>query len=276
MKAFLKKNGVLITVLIILSIIAAVSGRFFQGQLLTAVPKGSQSQSVLVSTRACTSEGTMFFGLVRIDDVVSTFQKEASAVTAEREKFLRSSSDWTCPLLGDSTEPLMPALDTLSKKLPGWHYSYPVDSGEAITVAIHKPATFETFDSVMGELLFEYECKLSEMQGNEISVIFQNGDITDPTCGDKCPATKDIPELVRRADPFYRRITDERNRARYAIERTIQSLRSFEMQYPITRDLICFARASLDLRSEMSLLADATSCMPKIWDAATSLHDRAP
>ena len=299
-KAFLKKNGVLLGVLTVLSIIAAVSGQYFQGQLLfTTVPKGSQASAVLASTRACTSEGTMFADLQRIDAVVDTFQKEASAVTAEREKFLRASSEWSCPLLGDSAEPEMPVLAALTKKLPGWHYPYPVANGDATaTVPVQKPSTFDTFDSVLTELLREYECKLSEMQENAAPLILQNADLSgqsfccnqgvcglasdqcdgpatqDPMCGGQCLPSRDIATLVTRSDPFYRRITVERNRARYAIDRTIQSLRSYEMQYPITRDLLCFARASLDLRSEMSLLADATSCMPKIWNAATSLHDK--
>jgi hypothetical protein len=296
---FLRKHGILLSILAVLSVVAA-SGSLLRGQLIPPfLSGGSSGTATFPSLRACGPEGTIFEPFERIDDVVQAFQGEASAVTAEREMFLKTPSAWTCPLLGEDAEPPMPKLQSLASRLPGWYYPYPAQGfGELSISAVEKPVPFESYGSVLGELLREYECKLSEMQGNAEALVLRNADssaqyfccsagtcqeasascqgaqTTDPLCGHECPAGGDITDLLTRSDPFYRRLTVERNRGRYAVERTVEGLRSFEMEYPVTRDLLCFARASLDLRSEMSLLADALSCMPKIWNAGTSLHDR--
>lgn len=64
------------------------------------------------------------------------------------------------------------------------------------------------------------------------------------------------------------------HRVQRALERTLHTMRSFDGNYGAARNIWCYELASLDLRNELGLVADATSCMPKIWDAVTSLHDR--
>jgi hypothetical protein len=149
----------------------------------------------------------------------------------------------------------------------------------------------------------EYECHLTDLQDKAVPLILENADYpnttqfccaggrckasggstvcdgpltSDPLCDESCESVFTSADMVARLGPFYMRASEERTRARVAIERTMLTLRSFEVNYGYARDLMCYARASLDLRNELSLIADATSCMPKIWDALTSLHDRKP
>jgi hypothetical protein len=79
---------------------------------------------------------------------------------------------------------------------------------------------------------------------------------------------------MKRMPTLHEDIQRERQVSRVAVERSLATMRSFEMNYAIARQFVCYQRASLDLKNEMSLLADAVSCMPKIWDAVTSIHDR--
>jgi len=168
-----------------------------------------------------------------------------------------------------------------------------------------KPVTFDGFASVVSEFQREYECKLSEIQEWAISIVKGNEDIDLPAtfcctsdgCTQKTPETapycgpdeypnqplcdpacawtqQNSAEFEHRLTGLVERMTKERMHSRAAVERSLLALRSFELNYTIARQLLCYERASFDLRNELSLLSDAVSCMPRIWDTVTSLHDR--
>lgn len=267
----------------------------------SVTPPNPQLQSILDLRRACSSKGTIFEGITSIDDLVELFQTEASAITDERMTLLETPSKWVCPAKGtDPSDPPMPKLTSLSARLPGWSYEYPSPFGFG-TVTLLRPVTFSSFSSILTELGREYECRLLELRDEALSTVVLNRDLpkgtmfccssgeckqqtpdvvctgpstASPVCDNQCSLSIDMAELAQRFGPYIARAETERTRAKVAIERTVELFRSYDLNYAHARDLMCYARASMDLRAEMNLLATATSCIPKIWDAVTSLHDR--
>lgn len=200
-------------------------------------------------------------------------------------------------------DPPMPVLNALASALPGWGYYSEQAFVSLITRPTPRPVTFDAFSAILNEFQREYECKLTLLQEDVLAGIAQNADTAanaqfccsdngcvrsddtlaqctgaltnDPLCGNACSINITASDIASRLKPYHEELTLERNRSRIALERTLHTLRSFEVNYVVARQLMCSQRASLDLRNEMSLLADAVSCMPKIWDAVTSIHDRA-
>lgn len=305
-RTLLTKYRALVVLILSLAAVTMSTNIALRGQLLPSPGSGNQASGappIPDLARTCTSEGTLFEGGESLEDIRHTFKKEVSKVVAEREEFLQTPSKWTCPKSIDEESQLsFPLLEELAEKLPGWSYEYQVSfGGGLVPVVKQKPVTFENFSSILGELLREYECRLVEMQDIALPLLLRNADIpedsqycciaeechvasdpsicqgaptSDPLCGRSCPVILTTADAAERLPRFAEQLQTERTRARSALERTVLALRSAEMNYGYARDLSCYARAALDLRSELGLLADAMSCMPKIWDAVTSLHDR--
>ncbi len=214
--------------------------------------------------------------------------------------FLGGAASSTSPMVID---PPMPVLNALANSLPGWHYYTDQSFLGLVSRPTPRLVTFDAFGAILNEFQREYECKLTLLQSDVLEGVAGNRDTersdqfccsadgcvnavtsvntctspitSDPTCNAACPINITASDLASRLKPYHEELTLEKNRARIALERTMHTLRSFEVNYVIARQLTCSQRASLDLRNEMSLLADAVSCMPKIWDAVTSIHDRA-
>ena len=266
-----------------------------------ATPPNPLLQSTLDLRRACSSKGTIFENIRSIDDLVEIFQTEASAITDERMTLLETPSKWVCPTKGtDPSDPPMPKLTSLSARLPGWSYEYPSPFGFG-TVTLLRPVTFSSFSSILTELGREYECRLLELRDEAISTVSLNYDLPkgtmfccssgqckeqtpnvactgpstpSPFCDNQCSLFIEMSDLASRYGPYVARAETERTTAKVALEPTVELFRSYDLNYAHARDLMCYARASMDLRAEMNLLATVTSCIPKIWDAVTSLHDR--
>jgi hypothetical protein len=163
--------------------------------------------------------------------------------------------------------------------------------------------TWNAFSSIVAEYQRVYECRLAEITSRALLVVSSNLDYdqpaefccdktvdacvlktfstackaaptADPRCDKQCDITVNSFEIARRLGPLIERMSIERAHARVALERTLNTLRSFETNYAIARQLNCYERASIDLQNELSLLSDASSCMPRIWDVVTSIHDR--
>jgi hypothetical protein len=209
----------------------------------------------------------MFEGKRLLRDVIPLYHTTVAAVVAERETYLSTSSEWDCEM-----EPAMPMLMALARELPGWYYSVLTPGLSSVSYQL-RPVTFDAFSSILGEFLREYDCKLLDMEGQASVAIAQGEDLGSLCTTSPCPELSSG-DLGVRIDAYIQFLQGERHRARVALERTLHAMRSFDVQYDAARSLLCYERAALDLRNEMSLLADATSCMPKIWDTVTSLHDR--
>lgn len=269
----MKKHSLLLTVLLSLSIAVGLSNALLRGQLLGggSGPPGSLFTAPGQS-RACASQGTMFENIHQPTKVTELFSLRMNAIVDERLRLLNTPSAWSCIASGGVQQPLMPELQALADDMPGWHYVMQTAVlGSPQTLVNRKPVTWENFSSVALEFVREYECKLSELQDQAINVVLTDNDIENPDPAGLYSAT-----LASRITNLIQLMTDERQRARTATERTINTLRSFEMHLPFTLQMHCMQRTAMDLKNTLALTADAVSCMPKIWDSVTSIHDPLP
>lgn len=302
----LSRYRLLVLTLLVLFAVGG-SSRFLRGQLVgDSGDSGDAARAIPEeSLRSCSSVGTIFEGIDNLDDVREIYASSMSSIVGERENLLANPAAWACGS-GSAGEPPISALKALAAKMPGWHYrvTVPVLLGSA-SVPLQRPVRFASFASIVAEFQREYECKLSEIRDRTLAHVALNDDIdpqaqfccisvgdtggcreqsdqtlcmtpltNDPTCGEQCPVLLYVSDLTTRVPALPAAVDRERQVSRAAVEQTLHTLRSFELNYAIARQLMCYQRASLDLKNEMSLLADAVSCMPKIWDSVTSLHDR--
>ena len=305
LKSMAKKNGLLLVILTLLAIVAG-SSRVLRGSLIvgtTYTPRTSTSSPVdeLPSLRTCSATGTVFEKIWNFSEAEKIFRKDMGSVTDERLKLLTGASRWSC--LKDE-QPPMPALQQMAALLPGWHFQeqYPAPGAVATKTSL-RPVTWNAFSSIVAEYQRVYECRLAEITSRALLVVSSNLDYdqpaefccdktvdacvlktfstackaaptADPHCDKQCDITLNSFEIASRLGPLIERMSIERAHARVALERTLNTLRSFETNYAIARQLNCYERASIDLQNELSLLSDASSCMPRIWDVVTSIHDR--
>lgn len=270
---FFRRNRALVIILLVL-VTAAVGSRIVQradllggGGNEVVVTASSQSSEQATDTYACTSKGSPIFEKInKPADAIQAFRDNVAAVVTEREELLATPSKWKCSTDSpDSVDPDMPVLRNLAGQLPGWRER---SGPNAYTL---RPVTFASFSAILTEFEREYECKLAEFQDQTVQVVGAGNDGD----GTQKPI-ENLDDFRQRGYTHYRTMKDERQRARVALERTIATLRSYELMVPLTTRLQCLVRAQMDLKNELSLLADTMSCIPRIWDAATSLHDRSP
>ena len=155
------------------------------------------------------------------------------------------------------------ALEDLANQLPEWGPSRTATLSEA------------DLGSVLLEYLRVYECSLLQRgQFLNVFILREQGTMSKQTDGtelqvmNRADLTK---EQVKQRDIIAR----ELETARPMLERTIAFLGGIDRLRPLTAELECLKRASLDLRNVTGLLAEASSCMPKAWDARGSLRDLA-
>lgn len=152
------------------------------------------------------------------------------------------------------------ALSALAAKLPEWGPSRAGELSEA------------DLGSVLLEHLRVYECALYRReQFLEVFIIREQG--TTETVGDEDIQTIPSPDLSQEQQRQQALIEREIKTARPTLERAISYLGGIDRLRPLTAELECLKRASLDLRNATGLMAESASCMPKAWDARGSLRD---
>lgn len=218
--------------------------------------------------RACSATGTVFQTINRPDVAIALFRSTLDNVFAERERILGNPSQWSCI---NGQQPEVAALTALATSLPGWQYKVKIPwIPFSKTLWIRKPVTFDDFSSIVMEFERAYECRLAEFQAQGVALGLA-GAVPGYNSSLGTLGTLAMAVQLNRE-----RMQQERTRARVAIERALSALQSYEVTLPLAHNLHCIWRAGLDLRNELNLLSQAVSCMPRIWDAVTSLHDPQP
>ncbi len=310
----MRTHGALVILLTFLAVVAGSSqflkGSLLEGVTVSSQSGDASSVASLSPLRTCSATGTVFEKIWNFSVLERTFREQMTAVVKEREQLLSSPSSRSC--LKDQ-EPEMPALRMMAKELPGWYVQeqYPVSDGTATRTTL-RPVTWNTFSSIVTEFERVYECRLTEISDRALLVVSSNLDYDEtgpdgrptmfccteasgsgggcvrkeegtacsttatanPQCDNQCSVGIDSFQIAMRLNPLVQRMDIERSHVRTALQRTLTTLRSFETNDAIARQLSCYERASVDLQNELSLLSDASSCLPRIWDVVTSLHDR--
>lgn len=118
---------------------------------------------------------------------------------------------------------------------------------------------------VLLELLRVYECSMRERA--------HNAALIDPS--DTSRTLMQGTQLDNRIKE--KQIIDkELSTARPALERTLQVLSGYDRLQPLSVNIECLKRSSLDLRNVLGLAAEASACLPRVLDAHGSLRDPAP
>lgn len=153
------------------------------------------------------------------------------------------------------------ALSALANQLPEWGPSRAGDLSEA------------DLGPVLLEYLRVYECSLHERE-RFVGIITQDekGETTTDDDGNAV-TTIDSFTLSDESEKEKHVILEEYLTARPALERTLAFVGEIDRLRPLSAELECLKRASLDLRNVTGLMAESASCMPKILDARGSLRD---
>lgn len=277
----------------------AGTGNFLTGELInrgvTGLVISLAGKDEKDELRACNGQHTIFQDMEVLDDVQKAYFREMNGIFTEREEILKNSAEWICDKDSDALTS-MPMLRSLAVRLPGWHVIPEPPDGPMV----QRPVTLAAFGSIAAELQREYECKLFELNDRSIALMTRNKDLApgkfccanqgctatnnvfecvgpqtdDSQCDQACEVYLTQIEIATRLPAISDTLAIERQHSRMALDRALQTMRSFDINFLIARELTCYQRASLDLRNEFNLLADTVSCMPKIWDAVTSIHDR--
>lgn len=262
----LRQHRVLLAIIATLAVAAALTNSTFRGSLINPLFTigGGRSQTA-ENWQACTSKGTVFENLTTVDEVVDTFKTMMSNVVAERQAMLEDSAVIDCTGRTDQEVFYGSQLETMANGLPALYVRADPSAG---SFADYEPPqlTFASFSTVIAAFDRAYECKLEELRSTRFAIMNSSQADDLQTLG----------RVAGQAASIDQRIDVERARARIAIDRTLLTLRSFDILAPMQRQLTCLVRQEMDLKLELSLLADAVSCLPRIWDSATSLHDRSP
>lgn len=207
---------------------------------------------------ACTAEGTPFETLP-FSQWIDTYHETVDDVVESHLESIRDIN--TTPLqctAGDYATLVKPtdALRSLAVTLPPWQ------SDE------RKKALSETeIGPVLLEYLRTYECALNERRTYLSITIPKEWRTTDPG--------KVLTQIAySKTEAEQQRMIDhELVLARTALDRTLLITGGYDRLRPLSLDIECLKRTSLDIRNLLGLVSQTSACLPRIRDARGSLRD---
>lgn len=191
------------------------------------------------------------------DDWPSTYHETVNDVLEEHFK----TPDIECT--ADNYQSFLkpgPKLKLLASSLPPWK-----DPEDA--------AKLTQFDVglVLVEYLRVYECSLMEYS------FFQAPEIVRERFRTESPSTVVLNyfymDLVKEMFKRTSIISNELRTARKTLYKMLDIIGSYDRLLPLQVELECLQRTSLDIRNVMSLTAEASSCLPRVWSAKDPLRD---
>lgn len=236
------------------------------GMLATLLLAGcSAVQSELNATTgtlpACSDKGTPLEHL-SFNDLPTTYHATVSAVIDAHVASLGSIATMPLACTADTYRTLLrptEPLRALANGLPEWGPGRDVSEAD--------------MSSVLLEYLRVYECSLARRsQFLPIDVHTEQG-LTETLSDGSTHTVMRQGELTEESARQGEVIARELRTARPALERTLALIGTIDRLRPLSTEVECLKRASLDLRNALGLTAEAASCMPKIWDARGSLRD---
>ncbi|MFH1443961.1 MAG: hypothetical protein ABIG34_01050 [Candidatus Peregrinibacteria bacterium] len=147
-------------------------------------------------------------------------------------------------------------LSALAKSLPSWKESS-VSQWEA--------------SSVLLEFLRAYECALEERLYFLHPDALLQLEMAMQEEGDESDIYLSL--LTAEVSEEDQTIATELATARSSLNRTLSVLAGLSRLLPLHSELQCIERASLDIRNALALGAEASACLPRIWNAKDPLRD---
>ncbi|TSC80514.1 MAG: hypothetical protein G01um101425_168 [Candidatus Peregrinibacteria bacterium Gr01-1014_25] len=218
----------------------------------TVVPEGQRAERLT----SCTADGTPFASL-EFSQWASTFHGTVDSVVAAHLKRRKSLQiPVRCAASGvRHTELPTDELEKLARALPPWKGRSNVSlfSGPSQAPDLSE----DDIGPVLLEFLRTYECSMTEYQLEK--QLQQSGESTAV--------------FVLRANSERRTMREELQVARAAVGQTLVMLGGIGRLNPLLREFLCLERASIDLRNGLGLVAEASACLPRAWDARGTVRD---
>lgn len=158
------------------------------------------------------------------------------------------------------------ALQSLARSLPSWNDPRVVVS------------RFDT-PRVLLEYLRVYECALHEFDTFSLLMTREEefAELVESYGGDVDVALANweyqFPDLAQDSAQRTNLITKELDLARRTLTRTLSMMSAYERLKPLEAELECMQRMSLDARNIAALMAETSSCLPRVWNAKDPLRD---
>lgn len=210
---------------------------------------------------ACTAEESPF-AIVPPSKWIETYHETVDDVI---ESHLESLQDINTAALrctaGDYASLVEPtaALRDLAASLPAWNSD-----------ARKKALSEAEIGPVLLEYLRIYECALNERR-NFLNILIPKEWYGSGSSASSEKLTRDVAN--KSAAEQQRMIDHELLLARPTLDRTLQILGGYDRLRPLSLDVECLKRTSLDIRNLLGLVSQASACLPRIRDARGSLRD---
>ncbi len=200
---------------------------------------------------ACSAEGSQF-AKTPFKEWKKLYNESIDAVIEAHMKSMRGISELAIQCTAEDYRAVVPASSALKKvaeMIPAWKDR--ANAGE-----LHESDMAVT----LLEFLRVYECSMNEyIQNFPIIARASKGMGIADLHNDEVAAASII---IR-----------ERIVSRKTLERVLSLTGGFDRLQPLSIDIECLKRASLDMRNTLGLASDVSSCLPRIWDAKGSLRD---
>lgn len=218
--------------------------------LLTACEEPANGNRSL-RLAACSAEDSEF-AKKPFKEWEKIYNENADAVVEAHMKAMRGISDLAIQCTAEDYRAVVPASSALKKvaeMIPAWKER--ANAGE-----LHE----SDMPVVLLEFLRVYECSMNEY--------LQNFPVTA-----RSSKGMSISDLRKEGADAASIINRERAVSRETLERVLSLTGGFDRLQPLSIDIECLKRASLDMRNTLGLASDVSSCLPRMWDAKGSLRD---
>lgn len=210
----------------------------------------------------CTMANSPFMG-VPFDDMPTLYHDTVSKVIDAHLSAVGSIATTPLTCTANTYRALVKPskeLTELAEKLPEWGTTRTEELSEV------------DLAPVLLEYLRVYECAIEERSSFlGLIIVDERGRTTEENgVVRKTLSRSDLnAEQERQSAVIARELTV----SRITLERTLSFLGGIDRLRPLSVELECLKRTSLDLRNTLGLASEAMSCMPKMLDARGSLRD---
>lgn len=230
-----------------------VQQHYFQASTLRLDPNVIRASCTPIDQRYA----NLFFGDLKIENWPDEYHNTVEKIL---EEYSQPPKKIQC-----LEQQLFPVENTtlyeLAAKLPPWQ------NGDALADLQRNDVGF-----VLLEFLRIYECAMLDRK-NFTTLYVQNRYATDQDEG-VVPANQDLRLGVQntRAQAERKIIEEELAVARPTMEKALALIAGNNRLSVLDAELQCLQRASLDIRNGLGLVADTSSCLPRIWNAKDVLR----
>lgn len=227
--------------------------------VLTSGPEGIDIDRLA----PCTGIGSPFENL-DFKEWPKTYHKTVADVVEAHLKSLKNTKteqlQCTAPDYPSVVKPT-PDLKNLAEKLPPWKERTKLDRLSEMDIG-----------PVLLEYVRVYECALNERR-DELQLRIPAEFASSASAASEADTRMMRVQLNLDMDEQMQTIDHETILARSTLDRTLMIVGGQDRLRPLSLDIECLKRVSLDIRNILGLVSQSVACMPRIQDARSGLRD---